>query len=226
MLYGKLDPAAVLGRDAEGPRELSTAADFPTHISPAAALQDLPTVADGFRVICADPPWRFKSNSVAKPGRNPMRHYRCMELSDIAALPVSGIVADNAVCFLWVTGPFLAIGAHIPILSAWGFQPRAMAFEWAKTTKAGAFCFGSGHTTRKCVEYVVLGKRGRSVREHADISELIVAMRPEPSRKPDEFFARVERYSRGPYLEMFARQSRAGWASWGDQRTLFDEAAP
>ena len=140
-----------------------------------------------------------------------------MDLSDIAALPVSGVVADDAACFLWVTGPFLAVGAHIPILRAWGFQPSAMAFEWAKTTKAGAFCFGSGHTTRKCVEYVVLGKRGRSVREHADVSELIVAMRREPSRKPDEFFARVERYSRGPYRELFARQSRAGWASWGDQ---------
>ena len=28
--------------------------------------------------ICAEPPWRFSSNSLSKPGRNPCRHYACM----------------------------------------------------------------------------------------------------------------------------------------------------
>ena len=185
------------------------------------AYAGLPTVDGEFRVVCADPPWRFKSNSVAKPGRNPMRHCRCMELPDIAALPVSEIVADDAACFLWVTGPFLAIGAHIPILRAWGFQPTAMAFEWAKTTEGGAFCFGSGHTTRKCVEFVVLGKRGRSVREHADVSELIVAPRREPSRKPDEFFAR----SRALFARPISRNVRAAVPSELGE-LLFDGGKP
>lgn len=37
------------------------------------------------------------------------------------------------------------------------------------------------------------------------------------SRKPDEMFALVERVSPGPYLEMFARRRRPGWAAMGDQ---------
>ena len=28
--------------------------------------------------------------------------------------------------------------------------------------------------------------------------------------------------ARGPYLELFARQSRPGWDRWGDQAALFD----
>jgi N6-adenosine-specific RNA methylase IME4 len=44
------------------------------------------------------------------------------------------------------------------------------------------------------------------------------------SRKPDEFFTRVERYCAGPYLDLFARERRQGWAVWGDQTNLFNEA--
>jgi N6-adenosine-specific RNA methylase IME4 len=191
-------------------------------------LQDslgLPQVGGGFRVVAADPPWRFKSNSVARPGRNAMRHYDCMELADIAALAVKDIVARDAALFLWVPGPHLVLGHHIPIMRAWGFQPSGVGFAWVKVTKTGAPCFGGGFTTRKCVEYAVIGKRGRSVRLRADVSELIIAPRREHSRKPDEFFARIERYSRGPYCELFARETRPSWRQWGDQATFFDEVA-
>ena len=42
----------------------------------------------------------------------------------------------------------------------------------------------------------------------------------EHSRKPAEQFAVIERVSRGPYLELFARrrpESRADWSVWGNQ---------
>jgi N6-adenosine-specific RNA methylase IME4 len=186
--------------------------------------QPLPRIPGGFRAVLADPPWKFKSTSAGKPGRNARRHYDCMTLAEIAALPVAEIVADNAACFLWVPGPLLVIGAHLPILKAWGFRPSAIGFTWAKTTRTGAFCCGNGLTTRKNAEFCVLGKRGRSVREHADVRELIVAARREHSRKPDEVFERIERYTSGPYLEMFARETRPGWVQWGDEQTKFDEA--
>ena len=59
----------------------------------------LPLPNGSFACITADPPWSFKSNSRAKPGRNAMRHYDCMTLDEIAALPVADIAADNAI--LW-----------------------------------------------------------------------------------------------------------------------------
>lgn len=188
-------------------------------------IEPLPRIDGGFRVIAADPPWRFKSNSVAKPGRNAMRHYDCMSLKDIAAMPVREIVADDAVLLLWITGPFLAIGAHIPIMNAWGFKPNSMGFTWAKTTSGGGWFFGGGFTTRKNEEFVVMGKRGRSVRDNAGVRSLIVSPIREHSRKPDDFFTRAETYSKGPYCELFARESREGWSTWGNQATKFDRIA-
>jgi len=186
-----------------------------------------------YRVIAADPPWHFKSNSVEKPGRNAMGHYDCMSLTDIAALPVADHAADDAILFLWITGPFMAIGAHLPIMKAWGFKPSGMGFVWIKLNPKAASLFilkedlamGGGFTTRKNAEFCLIGKRGRSVRQNAGVHEVIIDPRRQHSRKPDEFYSRAEAYSEGPYLEMFARQSRPGWDTWGNQATKFDEAA-
>jgi N6-adenosine-specific RNA methylase IME4 len=54
---------------------------------------------------------------------------------------------------------------------------------------------------------------------------LIVAPRREHSRKPDEQYERIERLVAGPYLELFARQSRPGWDSWGNEVGKFDREA-
>ena len=44
-------------------------------------------------------------------------------------------------------------------------------------------------------------------------------MKREHSRKPDEFVSLIEHCSPGPYLELFARGSRANWDMWGNQAT-------
>jgi N6-adenosine-specific RNA methylase IME4 len=184
----------------------------------------------GYRVVVADPPWDFRSNSPAKPGRNARRHYDCMSLADIGALPVKDIVAKDAVLFLWITGPFMSIGAHLPLMESWGFKPSGMGFVWIKLNpKAPQLFFverdlatGGGFTTRKNAEFCLIGKRGKSVRESGRIHEVIIEPRREHSRKPDTFYRRVRAYSRGPYLELFARQSREGFDSWGRESTKFD----
>ena len=191
--------------------------------------------AGPFDVICADPPWNFKANSVAAPGRNARRHYDCMSLADIAALPVKDTLADDAALFLWITGPFLAIGAHLPIMKAWGFKPSGIAFTWVKLNASAPTLFftrqdlfmGGGLTTRKNAEVCLLGKRGRSLRQSASVREVIIDPRREHSRKPDEFRDRVDTYV-GPdarILEMFARSSRPRWSSWGNETDKFDEVA-
>lgn len=186
-----------------------------------------------YRVIAADPPWQFKSNSAAKPGRNAMRHYDCMSLDAINALPVADIAADDAILFLWITGPFMAIGAHLALMKAWGFKPSGMGFVWIKLNPKAASLFvlrsdlamGGGFTTRKNAEFCLIGKRGKSVRQSASVHEVIIDPRRQHSRKPDEFYKRAEQYSSGPYLEMFARQQRAGWDAWGNQVDKFAGAA-
>jgi len=85
-----------------------------------------------FRVILADPPWTFRSNSLAAPGRNPRRHYACLTVDQLCQLPLAERVARNAALFLCVPGPLLVIGAHLPMIKAWGFRPTAMGFVLIK----------------------------------------------------------------------------------------------
>lgn len=183
-----------------------------------------------FSAIVADPPWAFASNSSRNPGRNAKGHYACMSLADIAALPVVALAADDCALFLWITGPMLAIGAHLPIMKAWGFKPSGMGFVWVKLNPRSPRLFimvsdlfkGGGFTTRKNAEFCLIGKRGRSVRVNKNIHEVIITPRREHSRKPDECFERVQAYCDGPYLELFSRQDRPGWTSWGNEKGKFD----
>jgi N6-adenosine-specific RNA methylase IME4 len=190
----------------------------------------LETLRGGYRVVAADPPWKFKSNSTDKPGRNAARHYATMPLADICAMPVKDLVAKNAILFLWITGPFLSIGAHLPLMKAWGFKPSGMGFVWVKLRPRAATLFvieqdlatGGGFTTRKNAEFCLIGKRGRSVRECRSIHEVIIEPRREHSRKPEQFYERAEAYAAGPRLELFARQTRPGWDAFGLESTKFD----
>jgi N6-adenosine-specific RNA methylase IME4 len=194
----------------------------------------LPTVPSGFACIAADVPSRFKSNSESKPGRNAMRHYKCLSMAALATLPVADVAARGAFLFFWTTGPLLAIGAHIPVMRAWGFEPSAIGFDWAKLNLNAPslffvekdFFFGGGLTTRANLEYVVLGRRGKPKILAHDVPKLVIAPRHrEHSRKPDEVYRRIERYCAGPRLELFARERREGWRCWGDELPPLGESA-
>lgn len=182
----------------------------------------------GYRVVYADPAWQFRANSAKNMGRNAGRHYRLMSLKEIEALPVKDTLADQAVCFLWITGPFLTIGAHIPIMKGWGFTPKAIGFTWVKTRRKAGGLFldpkkdlhvGLGLTTRKNAEFCLIGTRGKSMRVSKNVHEVGIFPVMEHSRKPPEFRQRIEEYV-GPGLkmaELFCREAPAGWDPFGDQ---------
>jgi N6-adenosine-specific RNA methylase IME4 len=195
------------------------------HLAPLFA--SLSTVPGGFRCVHADPPIRYRSNSRARPGRNAMRHYRCYDYADFEALPVADVVADNAWLALWVPGPWLALGAHVPLMRAWGFAPSGMGFTWVKQNRSGEGLFmGPGHTTRKNAEFCVLGRRGKPERLSKSVHEVIIAPLRAHSQKPAEIYTRLERFCPGPRLDLFARQRRENWVSYGDQTSMFDFGGP
>ena len=198
------------------------------------SLRSIVSHHGAFEVIAVDPPWKFSGNSAAKPGRNCRRHYPTMTLDEIAALPVGELASENALLCLWITTPMIAVGAHLPIMKAWGFAPSGVGFTWAKlrpnAPDAGwnpsDFAVGTGMTTRKNVELCLFGKRGRSLRIRGDIRELIVSPRREHSRKPEEFYERVEAYAgERRRLELFARQERPGWIAHGLETAKFEPLA-
>jgi len=184
-----------------------------------------------YDVICADPPWKFASNSRDNPGRNAMRHYPTVRPEVIAAMPVADLAADNAALFLWITGPHLVLGTHLKVMKAWGFKPTAIAFTWVKLKpRASTLMFlevdlhmGGGFTTRKNCEFCILGKRGKSLRDSKSVHEVIVSARREHSRKPPEFLERVRKYV-GPdakICELFAREQTPGVDAWGNEVDKF-----
>jgi hypothetical protein len=66
---------------------------------------------------------------------------------------------------------------------------------------------------------------GKPARVDRGVPQLVVAPRREHSRKPDEVAERIERLLPGPYIELFARESRPGWDTWGNQTSLFDSGS-
>jgi N6-adenosine-specific RNA methylase IME4 len=186
-----------------------------------------------FRDIHADVPWSFETWSAGGEERSAQNHYACMSLSDIARLDVGAHAARDANLWFWVTGPFLAKGAHVPIMRAWGFEPVAVGFVWLKLNASwhprwlcyieeAMWFMGLGHTTRQNAEYVILGRRGDPQRRSKAVRQIIAAPLREHSRKPDEVYQRIEQYSEGPYLDLFGRQSRKNWEVRGMEATKFD----
>ena len=187
--------------------------------------------AKRYRVILADPPWRFKNYSEKGEGRNATSHYDCLSLDEIKALPVGDFAAKDCVLFLWATDPLLP--AALDLISAWGFTYKTVGFYWAKTNRAADmfglterdfFC-GLGYWTRANVEQCLLATRGTPQRHAKDVRRLIISPRREHSRKPDSIYDRIERLVDGPYLDMFSREKRPNWDSWGNQTSLFDDGA-
>jgi N6-adenosine-specific RNA methylase IME4 len=181
-----------------------------------------------YPVIYADPPWRFLAYSEKGEGRGAVAHYDCMNMSELRAMPVAKIAEDNCVLFLWTTDPFLAHG--MDLIRAWGFEFKTVAFYWAKLKKSAVngslsqedFFTGLGYWTRANIEPCLLATRGHPKRISKKVRRLIISPRREHSRKPDEIYERIQELVEGPYIELFARSSRDGWESWGNQPSLFD----
>jgi N6-adenosine-specific RNA methylase IME4 len=51
---------------------------------------------------------------------------------------------------------------------------------------------------------------------------LLGTRKREHSRKPDELYEIVEACSWGPRLEVFARGTKPGWVTWGDQKDNYE----
>jgi N6-adenosine-specific RNA methylase IME4 len=181
-----------------------------------------------YGVIHADPPWLFRNYSEKGTGRNAISHYDCLSFDELRRLPVADAAAKDCVLFLWAVDPLLP--KAFDLLNAWGFQFKTVGFYWAKTNRSARqdtlrpsdFFTGLGYWTRANVEQCLLATRGKPPRRAKNVRRLIIGPRREHSRKPEQVYERIERLAGGPYLDLFARESRKGWDIWGDQAGLFD----
>jgi N6-adenosine-specific RNA methylase IME4 len=172
-----------------------------------------------FGTILADPPWQFQNRTgKVAPEHKRLSRYGTMMLDDIVALPVAELAATTAHLYLWVPNALLLEGVRT--LEAWGFKYKTNLI-WHKVRKdGGPDGRGVGFYFRNVTEMVLFGVRGKDARTLAPGRRqvnFLATRKREHSRKPDEMYDLVESCSSGPYLELFARGSREGWAAWGDQ---------
>lgn len=175
-------------------------------------LRECKRASDGevkFNVVYADPPWKLEfSGSYNRKVEN---HYPTMELSEICALPVSEIVSDDALLFLWATTTKLE--EALIVMNAWGFKYRSSAV-WVKPE------IGMGYYFRMQHEFLLVGKRGNlPVPQPANRPRSVhTESRGAHSAKPHAYYEYIEQMYPGvPKIELFARNTRDGWVSWGNQ---------
>lgn len=180
-----------------------------------------------YGAILIDAPAQFKNYSnntevvsVTRGGKKPTAYYPTMTFEELAALPVGNLAARDCVLFTWGTWPLLK--QSLDLVEAWGFTFKTCAFSWMKRKKdTSEPIWGCGFWTRSNTEYCLLATLGRPKRLHRDVPQAIFEPRREHSRKPD-IYEKIERLVAGPYVELFARQRRAGWDSWGNEVGKFN----
>jgi N6-adenosine-specific RNA methylase IME4 len=191
-----------------------------------AEASSLPPLPEGpWSTILADPPWRFlnRTGKVA-PEHRRLSRYDTLTVEQIKSIPVASVSAERSHCYLWVPNALLREG--LEVLDAWGFTYKTN-LVWHKVRKdGGSDGRGVGFYFRNVTELVLFGVRGslRTFKPGRRQTNLIATRKREHSRKPDELHEIIEACSPDPYLELFARYSRDGWAAWGNEAA--DDVVP
>lgn len=162
---------------------------------------------DKYDIIYGDPPWEYHFSET--PTRALENQYPTMKLKDICNLKIPS--AKNAILFLWCTSPKL-IPEGVEVIKSWGFTYKT-SMVWVKDK------IGMGYYARSRHEYLLIATKGKpGTPEPSNRPDSVInAPRTEHSKKPD-LYEMIERmYPNRKYLELFARNKRKGWTSWGNE---------
>jgi len=175
---------------------------------------------EGYRVIYADPPWKFKNWSKAGEEKNAVKKYDCLNITDIQNMAVGALAGENCILFLWITDPLLPQG--IETIKKWGFKYKTVGFTWHKIRPTGAEFLGLGYHTRGNPEMCLIGSfgkigspRNRGIRQYQQHHVR------EHSKKPDQIRDLIAEMYEGPRIELFSREKFEGWDQWRNQDDKF-----
>lgn len=169
-----------------------------------------PLPAGKYRIIYADPPWKYGDNLV--DGYGPaINHYQLMTIPELSALPVKGLAGEDAVLFLWVTSPLL--DECFEVIQAWGFEYKT-SFIWDKVRH------NYGHYNSVRHELLLVCTRGSCPPDVPELFDSVQTIERTEihSQKPMEFRTIIDTlYPNGKRIELFARELIPGWETWGNE---------
>jgi len=178
-----------------------------------------------YDIIYADPPWdyngklQFDKTSTTKENLDLSRKifissaafkYPTLKLIELCKLPLSNIIKDDCLLFMWATNPQLENA--IKLGNAWGFEFKTVAFIWNKMNH------NPGQYTLSNCELCLVFKHGKipTPRGARNIQQLISIPRQAHSAKPIEVLNNISSmFPTQKKIELFARQKNKGWDSWG-----------
>lgn len=174
------------------------------------------------KVGMIDPPWQHVArSSKGVTEKSAGGKYDTMPMHRIKQLPVYHLFDDDAV--LWCWGTHALIDQQIECVRAWGFDFSTTGV-WVKFTVNGKLSFGTGQRLRCASEPFIIATKG-APRTTKSVRTVIEGPLREHSRKPDEAYAAAEQLMPGHDIvryDIFSRESRPGWTTWGRERTKFD----
>lgn len=162
-------------------------------------------------VVLIDPPWPMASWSTK--GREKMPGYETQSLEELMQLgrTVRSLLAKDAVALVWCTAPQLSNA--MVVVAQWGLSYRTYRV-WKKRK------LGLGYWTRSDCEILLICTRGKpKTPKRGKQGRAIFEGQPKDKRhssKPVCMHEWVEEhYPEARKLELFARNERDGWTTYG-----------
>jgi len=163
-----------------------------------------------YKTIYVDPPWNLSGGGKIKRGAD--KHYPLMQTQAIFDMKpfIEELSDDQCHMYMWVTNNFLETG--LKIMAHWEFK-YITNIVWVKNQ------IGTGQYFRGQHEILLFGRKGAPMpyKHIKNIPSVVFSNKANHSQKPHEFYSIIEKVSYAPYIELFARNKRENWDSWGNE---------
>jgi N6-adenosine-specific RNA methylase IME4 len=177
-----------------------------------------------FDLIMVDWPWDHQAwSDKGVTSKSAGGQYTTMTIDEIATWPLADLGRGNAVYWIWATHAM--IDQQIAVTKRQGLTFSTTGV-WVKRTINKKLAFGTGKRLRCASEPFIIATLGRPLTSK-NIRTVIEGPIREHSRKPDEAYAAAEALYPAALnrADIFTRESRPGWASFGNEATKFDGVA-
>jgi N6-adenosine-specific RNA methylase IME4 len=158
-----------------------------------------------YRILLADPPWKYHGLNQADEYGHAERHYDCLDDDQLCAYrpgdgdrTVKDLADKDAVLFLWVTAPMLE--RAFPIIKAWGLKYKTN-LVWDKIDHV------MGFYTSVRQEQLLIATRGAYTPDTGRLIDSVQTIKRSDrhSEKPPKFYEIIEAmFDHGRKLELFA----------------------
>ena len=163
-------------------------------------------------VIYADPPWQY--DFCVDSADKIENKYPTTPTEELKELQIPA--SNNSVLYMWATAPKLK--EALELMEAWGFEYKSSAI-WDKET------IGMGYWFRGQHEILLVGTKGQFSPPPVEqrVSSVYREKKGKHSKKPEHYYDLIESFfPNQKYLELFARNTRKGWTSFGNETTKND----